>query len=60
MVLKINVGMSKVLVVKKDRFENVRVIGGEMEEVDRFYYLGVMISIDGIMRKLAIRMIEGR
>ena len=47
--LKINVGKSKVLTVKKDQMgnrEKVRVNGEEMKEVDKFTYLGVMISTD--------------
>ena len=50
--LKINVGNSKVLTVKKDQMgscEKVRVSGEKMQEVDKFKYLGVMISTDGGM-----------
>ena len=50
--LKINIGKSKVLMVKKPQFvscERVRVNGEEMQEVDKFNYLGVMISRDNGM-----------
>ena len=50
--LKINVGKSKVLVVKKNQrgsSEKVRVSGEEMQEVGNFNYLGVIISTDGGM-----------
>ena len=53
--LKINVGKSKVLTIKKNQMgncENVGVNGKEMQEVDKFNYLGVMISKgDGMGRK---------
>ena len=48
--LKINVGKNKVLTIKKDQMgscEKVRVNVEEMHEVDKFNYLGVMISTDG-------------
>ena len=48
--LKINVGKSKVLEVKKEErgsCEKVRVSGEEMQEVVKFNYLGVMTSTDG-------------
>ena len=50
--LKINVGKRKVLTIKKDQVgscEKVRVNGEEMQEVDNFNYMGVMISTDGGM-----------
>ena len=41
--------------------EKVRVNGEEMEEVDKFNYLGVMISTDGGMgEEAAQRVLEGR
>ena len=62
--LKINVGKSKVLTIKKDQMgscEKVRVNGEEMQEVDKFNYLGVMISTDGCMgEEVAHRVLEGR
>ena len=48
--LKINLWKSKVLTTKKDDMgscEKVRVNGEEIQEVDEFNYLGVMISTDG-------------
>ena len=61
---KINVGRSKVLMVKMDQMEScekVRVNGEELQEVDKFKYLGVMISTDGGMgEELAHRVLEGR
>ena len=51
--LKINVGKSKVLMVKKNlmgSWENVRVSGEGMQELDKFNYLGVMICTNGCMR----------
>ena len=48
--LKINVGKSKVLMVKEDQMrscEKVRVSGEEMQQVNKFNYLGVMINTDG-------------
>ena len=50
--LKIIVEESKVLTIKKDRMkscEKVRVNGEKMQEVDKFNYLGVMISTDAGM-----------
>ena len=50
MELKINVRKSKMLTAKKDQMgssEKVRVNGEELQEVDKFNYLGVMISMDG-------------
>ena len=62
--LKINVGNSKVLTIKKDQLgsrENVKVNGKEVQEVDKFNYLGVMISTDGGMgEEVAHRVLEGR
>ena len=63
--LKINVGKSKVLTIKKHRMEScekVTVNGQEMQEVvDKFNYLGVMISTDGGMgEEVAHRVLEGR
>ena len=58
--LKINVGKSKVLTVKKDQMgsrENVRVSGEKMQEVDKFNYLGVMISTDGGMGEEVAHMV---
>ena len=41
--------------------EKVRVNGEELQEVDKFKYLGVMISMDGGMGdKVAYRVLEGR
>ena len=48
--LKINIGKSKVLAIKKDQMgscEKVRVNGEEIQEVRKFNYLRVMISTDG-------------
>ena len=48
--LRINVGKSKVLMVKKDQMgncEKVRVNWELMQEVDKFNYLGVMINTGG-------------
>ena len=48
--LKINVGKSKVLTIKKEQMgscERVRVNREELQEVGKFNYLGVMISKDG-------------
>ena len=60
--LKINVGKSKVLVVKKHQrrsWEKVRASGEEMQEVYKFNYLGVMISTDGGMEEVvAYRVLE--
>ena len=47
--LKINVGKSKMLKVRKDQrkiSESVRVDGNKMEWVYKFKYLGAMISVD--------------
>ena len=53
--LKVNVGKSKVLTIKKDQegsCERVRVNGEEMHEVDKFNYLRVVLSTDsGMGRK---------
>ena len=52
--LKIYVGKSKMLTIKKDQMgscEKVRVNGEELQEVDKFNYLGVMISMDGGMEE---------
>ena len=41
--------------------EKVRVNGEELQEVDKFKYLGVMISMDGGMGDtVAYRVLEGR
>ena len=62
--LKINVRKSKVLTIKKDQLEScekIRVNGKELQEVDKFKYLGVMISTDGGMgEEVAHRVLEGR
>ena len=62
--LKINVRKSKVLMVEKDQMgscEKVRVNGEEIQEVDKFNYLEVMISTDGGMGdKVPHRVPEGR
>ena len=50
--LKINVGKSKVLKIKKDQMgscKKVRVNGEEIQEVDKFNCLGVIICMDGGM-----------
>ena len=64
MVLKINVWKIKVLTIKQDQMrscEKVRVSGEEMQELDKFNYLGVMISTDGGMREeVARRVLDGR
>ena len=61
---KINVGKSRVIMVKKDQMgscEKVRESGKEMQEVDKFNYLGVMISTNGSMgEEVAHSVIEGR
>ena len=61
---KINEGKSKVLMIKKDQMGSstkVRVNGEEMQEVDKFNYLGVMISTDGgVGEEVAKRVLEGR
>ena len=52
--LKINVGKSKMLKVRKDQrkiSESVRVDGNKMEWVYKFKYLGVMISVDDGMEE---------
>ena len=39
----------------------VRGSGEEMQEMDKFHYLGVMISTDGGMgEEVALRVLEGR
>ena len=57
--LKLNVGKSKESVVQKDQmmsFEKVNFIGEEMQEDDKFNYLGVMISTDrGVGEEVANR-----
>ena len=62
--LKTNVGKSKVLTIKKDQMgscEMVRVNGEELYEVDKFNYLGVMISTDRDMgEEMGHRMFVGR
>ena len=62
--LKISVGKSKVLTIKKDEMgscEKVRVNGEEMQEVDKLNYLGVMIGTDGgVGEEVAHRVVEGR
>ena len=62
--LKINVEKCKVLMIKKYQMrscEKVRVNGEEMQEVDKFKYLGLMISTDGGMgEEMAHRVLEGR
>ena len=62
--LKINVGKSKVLMAKKNRMGSCEKLRGsreEMHEVDKFNYLGVMISEDGGMgEEVAHRVLEGR
>ena len=62
--LKINVGKSKVLMVKKDQMmscEKVRVNREEIQEVDKFNYVGVMISTDGgMVKEVAHKILEGR
>ena len=62
--LKNNVGKSKVLTIKNDQMgscEKVRVNGEELQEVDKFDYLRVMISTDGGMgEEVAHRVLEGR
>ena len=48
--LKVNIGKSKVLTIKKNQVgscERVRVNGEKMQDVDKFNYLRVMISKDG-------------
>ena len=65
--LKINAGKGKVLTIKKIQMgscEKVRVNGEELQEVDevdKFNYLVVMISTDGGMgEEVAHRLLEGR
>ena len=62
--LKINVGKSKVLMVKKNQMlscEKGRVSREEMQKVDKINYLGVMISRDGGMGdEVAHRVFERR
>ena len=57
-------GMSKVVVIEKDQrgsCANVRVSGEEVQEVDKFNYLGVMISTnDGMGEEVAHRVLEER
>ena len=52
--LKINVGKSKGLVIKKDQRRSstkVRVSGEERQEVDKFKYLEVMRIADGVTKE---------
>ena len=62
--LKINEGKNKVLMIKRNQMgncENVRVNGEEMQEMDKFNYLGVMIGSDGGMKEeVAHRVLVGR
>ena len=62
--LKINVGNSKVLTVKKDQmgsYEKVRVNKEEMHKVDKYNYLEVMISRDRSMgEEAAHKVLERR
>ena len=62
--LNAKIGKIEVLMVKKDQMgscEKVRVSGEEMHEVDKFNYLGVMVSTDGGMEeKEAHRVLEGK
>ena len=62
--LKINVGKNKVLRVKQDQIgdcEKVRLSREERQEVDKFNYLGIMISTDGGMgEEVAHRVLEGK
>ena len=62
--MKINVGKIKVLMVKMDQMgscEAVRVTGEEMQEVDKFNYLGVMISTGGgVWEEMAYMVLQGR
>ena len=62
--LKINVGESKFLTIKKDQVGSCQRIGAngeEIQEVDKFNYLGVMISTNsGIGEEVAHRVLEGR
>ena len=56
--LKINVGKSKVLVLKKEQgesWEKFRVSVEEMQKVDKFNYLGVLISTDGDIGKEVVQ-----
>ena len=52
------------MTIKKDQMgscEKMRVNGEEMQEVDKFNYLRVMISTDGGMgEEVAHRVLEGR
>ena len=62
--LKISVGETKVLTIKKDQLGScvkVRVNWEEIQEVDKFNYLIVRISTDsGMGEEVAHRVIEGR
>ena len=62
--VKINVEKNRVLTIKNDPVgscEKVTVNGEEMQEVDKFSYLGVMIITDGGMREgVTHRVLEGR
>ena len=56
--LKINVGKSKILMVRKDQMvscKDVRVSGEEIQEVDKFNYLDGGMGEEG-----AHRVLEGR
>ena len=62
--LKINVGKSKALALKKEQrgsYEKVNVGREEIQGVDKFNYLGIMINVDGGMgEEVAHRVLEGR
>ena len=62
--LKVNVEKSKVLMIKKDQMgscKKVKVSREEMQEVDKFNCLAVMISIDGGMGEEVVhRVLEER
>ena len=62
--VKVNGGKSKVLMVKKDQMrscQKVRVSEEEMQEVDKFNCLGVMITSDGGMEEeMAHRVLKGK
>ena len=48
--LKINVGESKILMIKKDQrrsCEKLRVSEEELQDVEEFNYLAIMITTDG-------------
>ena len=62
--LKIDVGKSKVLTIKKDQMrscDKVRVNGEDMKEVDKFNYLGVnIITVGGMGEEVSHSVHEGR